>query len=736
MSLRLKIIAQIGFIALLTAIYVVAFWLPKSLQISEDNLLAATQKELSIVAEGLITPLLQNQLATTHESLDALREEFPEWISLELYDANGDLLYPLMKSEQREGEYYRSLSHLIKIRNSELATIAVTVDLGPQLQVFQKQTNELFGLLAIGLVLGLVGIIVFIDLYIRKPVHDLAHAAEELAKENYSVVLPEGKNDEIGTLINKFSVMRSGIQYSAEKLLQSERQLRDFGASASDWYWEMDQDLRFSYFSDSFTDATGVSQGFLLGKTRQESGNPGVELERWQGHLDTLADHKSFRNFIHPRTHADGSVVWLSINGKAVFDLDGSFRGYRGTGLDVTEVKNTEDELLLAKTEAEAANQAKSEFLSSMSHELRTPMNAILGFTQMLDLNPEEPLSAAQQSCVKHIMTGGVHLLELIDQVLDLAKIETGKLNISLEEVQLEEVYRECLSLIDRSATARGLKIDCDLGVTNSIKADYTRFKQVLLNLLSNAVKYNSEGGHIRLVCTNASDAILRVSISDTGPGIAKEDQSGLFEPFNRLGREASDIEGTGIGLTITKQLVEAMNGRIGFESEVGKGSTFWVEFPMMESTFDSSRARDGALKQKDHQDHQPLNAKVLYIEDNAANRQLMMVVIDRIDGVTLISAQDAELGISMAEEQLPDLILMDINLPGMDGIAAKKVLGTIEATKDIPVIAISAAAMKNDVKKAEDAGFKAYLTKPFDVRQVIEAIKEELVALNLARKA
>ena len=733
MSLRLKIISLTGFIVLLTAIYVVSFWLPKSLQISEDNLVDATQKELSIVAEGLITPLLQNQLATIHESLDALRTEFPEWVSLELYDQKGDLVYPLMKTEQREGKYYRSLSRAIKIRNSNLATIAVTVDLGPQLQIFQKQTNELFGLLAVGLILGLAGIIVFIDFYIRKPVHELAHAAEELAKENYSVNLPKVKNDEIGRLINKFSIMRSGIQYSAEKLLQSEQQLRDFGASASDWYWEMDENLRFSYFSDSFTGVTGVSQDYLLGKTRQESGNPGIEPERWQNHLDILADHQPFRNFIHPRTQADGSVVWLSINGKPVFDPDGSFRGYRGTGLDVTEVKNTENELVQAKTEAEDANKAKSEFLSSMSHELRTPMNAILGFTQMLELNSEEPLSETQQSCVKHIMTGGVHLLGLIDQVLDLAKIETGKLNISFEEVRLDEVYQECKTLIDRSAADRGIRIESDLGVANSINADYTRFKQVLLNFLSNSVKYNSDGGLIRLACESAPEGMLRISVSDTGPGIPKEDQAGLFEPFNRLGREASEIEGTGIGLTITKQLVEAMNGRIGFESDVGKGSTFWVEFPEMENTLASYEDGGVALKQDEPLDHQPLEAKVLYVEDNPANRQLMEVVIDKISGVTLICAPDAELGISMAEDQKPDLILMDINLPGMDGIAAKKVLDGMDATKNIPVIAISAAAMENDVKRGAEAGFKTYLTKPFDVQNLVEVIKKELVASSSA---
>jgi len=399
------------------------------------------------------------------------------------------------------------------------------------------------------------------------------------------------------------------------------------------------------------------------------------------------------------------------------------------TFTDITERKRTETELLAAKEEAELASNAKSEFLSTMSHELRTPMNAILGFGQMLDFNPNEPLTENQKSCVEHILRGGTHLLELIDRVLDLAKIESGKMLLSIEDVSLEEVCQESLMLTDKLAKVRNLTVSCDLGENRVIKADYTRIKQVLLNLLSNACKYNHEGGEIRLSCEDVADNRARISIADTGEGIASDLQDGLFEPFNRLGREAGEIEGTGIGLTITKQLVDAMGGRMGFESGVGQGSTFWVEFQRVEGEAKPTAESYPNLRTDKHPDRPSGNATVLYIEDNPANLKLMETIFYRLDGLTMIPAHNAELGLSIAEDRQPDLILMDINLPGLNGIEALQELHKNEKTKDIPVIAISARAMEKDIAQGLAAGFKAYLTKPFNVPTLVEVIEKELAA-------
>jgi len=472
--------------------------------------------------------------------------------------------------------------------------------------------------------------------------------------------------------------------------------------------------------SDVWLSMFGVTQEEVIGRSPLD-----YTAASMRGKADQYISEGFEDTYESEMLRGDGTTFPALVRGKQLL-LSGSDVRFV-TVLDISAQKETEAALIAAKRESDEANRAKSDFLSTMSHELRTPMNAILGFGQMLDLNPKEPLSVEQKNCVDHIMAGGKHLLELIDQVLDLAKIEAGKMTLSLERVDLNTLCRECLSLIDNQAEKRGLRIDSELGEAISVKADYTRLKQVLLNLLSNAVKYNRNGGTVTLACVETPDNMIRVLVSDTGEGISEEDQACLFEPFNRLGKESGEIEGTGIGLTVTKQLIEAMGGKIGVESERGKGSSFWIEIPAVRISEKKTAEPIEVIIPNDSGDNAPAFSTILYIEDNPANLQLMETIIGRIGEHTLVSAHTAELGLTIAEEQLPDLILMDINLPGMDGIAAMKVLSTIEATKDIPVIAISAAAMKSDIDKGMAAGFRDYLTKPFNVSEVIAAIEKEL---------
>lgn len=413
-------------------------------------------------------------------------------------------------------------------------------------------------------------------------------------------------------------------------------------------------------------------------------------------------------------------------NNTPLVDKAGNFIGGVSLINDITEQRQVTINLMDAKEEAERASLAKSQFLSTMSHELRTPMNAILGFGQVLESSTKEPLSEFQDNCVKHILRGGEHLLELIDGVLDLAKVEAGKVQLYIETVRLEELFQECLTLIDNQARERNLTIKSDFGSRKYLNTDYLRLKQVLLNLLSNAVKYNRKNGSISFVCEETSANIIRISISDTGDGISEDDQAELFKPFTRGGQKNSVVEGTGIGLTITERLTKIMGGEIGFISEVGKGSTFWIEFPVLEPTFGNKNT----VVNYDSLDFlrlNPTNNKILYIEDNPANLELMKAIIDMIGNVVLISAHSAELGLTLANEVLPDLILMDIDLPGMNGYEAKKALNLNEKTKDIPVIAVTAAAMKGDVEKGIKAGFKKYISKPLNVKEVLAVLKEEM---------
>ena len=517
-----------------------------------------------------------------------------------------------------------------------------------------------------------------------------------------------------------------------DALRDSEERFKDFAAAASDYFWEMDETLRWTYFSDRFTEVAGVPQERLLGKTREESGIVVEDEEVYRHHLADLAAHRPFRGFVHPRTHADGRVVYLSISGYPVFDEAGTFQGYRGSGADITAELEAMKALREAKEEAESANRAKSEFLSSMSHELRTPLNAILGFAQMLEFDPEDPLTDRQKRSVGHVMKGGHHLLALIDQILDLSKIEAGKLELSFQIVNPAAVLEECLTIAQSMAEARSLSVvnkavDKDLP---AVRTDLTRFKQVMLNLLSNAVRYNRDAGTVTVDAEEISGRMLRVSVSDTGPGIAKKDHENVFEPFDRLGREATEIEGSGVGLAISKQLMEALGGFIGLDSEAGKGSTFWIELPLVgeagqkESALDQSEGRP-RLDQPLGDDGR--HRRVLYVEDNPMNVQLMQAIFEGIPSTELVVASDAEKGIELANSEPPDLILMDVALPGMDGIEATGVLKKSEKTKDIPVIVISAAAMKGDIEQAKDGDLFAYLTKPINVSETLKVIRGAL---------
>jgi PAS domain S-box-containing protein len=430
----------------------------------------------------------------------------------------------------------------------------------------------------------------------------------------------------------------------------------------------------------------------------------------------------------------DGSRFPAIVSITALRDDYGNIIGYLLIGTDNSVRKQVELELHNAMAVAEKANLAKSDFLSSMSHELRTPLSAILGFAQLIESGSPPPTTSQKRS-IDQILQAGWYLLELINEILDLALIESGKLSLSLEPISLAEVMHECQAMIEPQAQKRGIKMTFPVFDRPCfVDADRTRLKQILINLLSNAIKYNRANGTVVVEAESAriTPERTRVSVKDTGAGLPPDMLMQLFQPFNRLGRERSTEEGTGIGLVMSKRLVELMGGEIGVESTVGSGSVFWFE---LNSAAAPQLAIDGPEPAANPQAQVQRGARLrtlLYVEDNPANLKLIEQLIGRRPDMRLLSAVDGNLGIQLARANQPEVILMDINLPGISGIEALRILRGDPVTAHIPVIALSANAMPRDIEKGLQAGFFRYLTKPIKVNEFMQTLD---VALEFARQ-
>jgi PAS domain S-box-containing protein len=506
-----------------------------------------------------------------------------------------------------------------------------------------------------------------------------------------------------------------------EALRESEGRFRLLAENSRDVIRLYDADGMIRYASPSCLAVLGYEPDELIGRLATEFAHPEDAAEQDERRQRLLASHGD-STITYRSRRKDGGYVWLEASVRALHDeQSGAFAGFQEAARDISERKEGEAVIARAREEAEQANNAKSEFLSRMSHELRTPLHAILGFGSLLE---REALRPEQSDHLVQIMKGGRHLLNLIDEVLDISRIERGELTLSLEPVHAGQVIQETLDMTAPLAAAHSVTVRVPVADSGNVHvlADRQRLKQVLLNLVSNAIKYNREGGEVSLAYAPVGSASVRIDVADTGTGIAATDIARAFNAFERLGAEASDVEGTGLGLALSKRLVEAMDGEIGVQSELGKGTRFWVEFAAAAAP-DARRAPSvGEMATRRAAIPGPART-VLYIEDNPSNVQLAEAILTERPEVTLIATAQGDLALELAREHRPALVLLDLNLPDVSGEEVLRRFRADPRLADTPVVMVSADATHGQVERLLAKGADDYLTKPFGVDEFLAVI-------------
>ena len=615
------------------------------------------------------------------------------------------------------------------------------------------QRQAALGVLAVTL-LGLVAAVLANGLLahlLTRRLQVLTDAVDRLAGGGPAETLPVQGSDEPARLALSFNRMSQALQQRIDALRESELRQRQLIDSMSEGVVFQDASDKVLACNEAACQVLGLSRGQLLGTDsmdpRWHAKSPDGTPFDFSSHPSVVAlrTGRPVRDVLMAVHRPDGSQVWLSINSQPLqapgadlphatvtcfSDVSTRIQAERTLLLSNEQlerrVSERTSELAAARDAAEHANRAKTDFLSSISHELRTPLNAILGFSQVLRMgNRGLPPSADEQ--LGHIETAGWHLLQLINDVLDLSRIESGSLVISSDAVQIGPLVSECLRMVEGEARSAQLSLGADeVDPALAILGDATRLRQVLVNLLSNACKYNRPGGRVQLQVRATAGQVI-IEVSDTGPGLSVEQQALLYEPFNRLGAERGTVQGTGIGLVITRHLVELMQGRLDLDSVVGTGSTFRVT--LRRAALASSPPQPTAAMAADAD----LAARwtLLYVEDNLANQDLLTEVLRLRPRVRLLLAADGPRGLAVAIAQRPDLVVVDVSLPGMDGYELCQRMRALPALRSQPIAALTANAMAGDRARGLAAGFDRYFTKPLNVPQFLGWLDEAVQSLE-----
>jgi len=617
--------------------------------------------------------------------------------------------------EKFENEFSVFLNDMIKGEQLKLADYSGD-------EKIAVQRIELFTLILLGvLFIGFLAIFLFVAQKLVKPILELEKSAEKISQNDFDIKVNHKSNDEVGKLYSAFLSMSRRIEKNVGEL---KTLLASIVESSEDAIIGKDLDDRIISWNKGAENLLGYSHEEAIGMDinrimpedkRSDLSKVNAKINSGQpvGHFETQ------------RLTKDNRLVDVSLNVSPIRDHNGNVIGGSAIVRDITFLKQAQRDLIKAKEEAEQASQAKSEFLSRMSHELRTPMNAILGFGQLLRLEIKKPNPKVELTEVDYILKAGKHLLELINDVLDLSRIESGSLKVALEPVDLMKLIDESIGSMNPIAEEKSITIinNCQKNSYVYVVADGIRLKQIVLSLLSNAIIYNRVNGTVS-IAYEIEDRKLKLNIVDTGIGISQENQKDLFKPFERFGTQQEEVSGVGIGLSICKKLVELFHGSIYFKSVLGKGSTFTIELPLSDKPLNGNKNIESAgIESQEVNDRKT----ILYIEDNPANLKLVQLILKKYENLNLMAAPNAQLGIEMAKVQKPHLILLDIHLPGMDGFTAFKRLKTIEETSQTPVVAVTSDAMEADKAKALEMGFLHHISKPLDVPEFLKIIHQTL---------
>jgi PAS domain S-box-containing protein len=560
-----------------------------------------------------------------------------------------------------------------------------------------------------------------------------------------AVVSVTALRDALGSIIGYLLI---GTDNTVRKQIEADQKLLDQRLRDQQFYTrsliESNIDAIMTTSPSGIITDANKQMGELTGCTRDELigapfKNYFTDSARAEAGIKRVLIEKKVNDYELTARARDGKETVVSFNANTFYDRDRKLQGVFAAARDVTERKRLDQvlqekniELENARALAEKANLAKSDFLSSMSHELRSPLNAILGFAQLMESDVPPP-NANQKESIAQILLAGWHLLKLINEILDLAKVESGQVPMSEESVSLSEVMQECQTMVEPQAQQRNIRLTLpEFAVPCFVRADRTRLKQIIINLLSNAIKYNRKQGAVSVTCDVGSPEYVRVNIRDTGAGLSTEQLAQLFQPFNRLGQDAGGEEGTGIGLVVAKRLIELMGGSIGADSTVGVGSVFWFELITAVDPQFAQESDDTMMLEQIPVANRARVQTVLYVEDNPANLKLVERILARHPSIHLLTALNGISGVELARVSQPDVILMDINLPDISGFKALQFLRQAPATNHIPVIAVSANAMPLNIETGLEAGFFRYITKPIKVGEFMKALN---IALEFASK-